>query len=72
MKKEHNDLVEIGIEMVNPNEYKVSNKFVNYLALFCFTSPAEVRKVVNIINETNFGENSVFKEFEEEKSEDDE
>ena len=42
--------------MINPNEYKISNKLINILSIYCFTQPNEIKTLMEIIEQNKFEE----------------
>ncbi len=54
LKIKHSELVELGIEMVNGGEYKISNKIVNLISIFCFTNPHDIKTIMDIVEETKY------------------
>ena len=48
--------------MVNPGEYKISNKLVNLISIYCFTNPNEIRTIMDIIEASKFDEEGIFKQ----------
>ena len=56
LELKHSQLSDLGIEMVSANEYKISNKLVNYLSIFCFTNPHDIATIMNIVEESKYQE----------------
>ncbi len=56
LEVKHSDLHDLGIEMVSPTEFKISNKLVNYLSIFCFTNPHDIATIMNIVEESQYKE----------------
>lgn len=61
MEREHAELVDLGVQVQSANEYKISNKLVNYVAIFCLTNPHDIKPIMDRIVETKFGEVDVLK-----------
>lgn len=58
----HQDILEFGVEMVNPGEYKISNKLVNLISMYCFINPSEIKTIMDIIEASKFDEEGIFKQ----------
>ena len=58
----HQDILEFGVEMVNSGEYKISNKLVNLISIYCFTNPNEIWTIMDIIDASKFDEEGIFKQ----------
>ena len=54
LQSKHSELVELGIEMVNGGEYKISNKVVNLISIFCFTNPHDIKTIMDIVEENKY------------------
>jgi len=62
IESKHQDITDFGVEMVNSGEYKISNKLVNLVAIYCFTNPNEIRTIMDIIEASKFDEEGIFKQ----------
>ena len=47
--------------------YKISNKIVNLISIFCFTNPRDVITIMDVIKQTNFDEENYFKQSSDEE-----
>jgi len=54
LQQKHSDLVDLGVEMVNGGEYKISNKIVNLISIFCFTNPHDIKNIMDIVAENKY------------------
>ena len=68
-QREHQDILEFGVDMITPNEYKISNKLINLISIYCFTQPNEIKTIMEIIDQNKFEEEGIFKKLKEENEE---